>query len=153
MVILAGSEKVFVDGQLMKRGFNYDYVVDYNLAEIEFTNRVLITKFTRIRVDFEFSDQNYSKSILAASHQQQWKKTKVFVNAYSEKDNKNRPLTYNLSNSDKEALSRIGDNLEQAVVSSIDSIGYSENRVLYKSVDTVDASRKSSPGFGFFYEP
>ena len=139
VVILAGSEKVFVDGKPLVRGFNYDYIVDYNLGEITFTNRVLITKFTRIRVDFEFSDQNYSKSIMSATHQQQWEKTRVFVNAYSEKDNQNRPLTFSLSNSDKEELSKIGDNLDEAVINSVDSVGFVENQVLYKMVDTVDA--------------
>ena len=153
VIMLAGSEKVFVDGTLMKRGFNYDYVVDYNLGEITFTNRVLITKFTRIRVDFEFSDQNYSKSIMAATHQQQWGKTRLFVNAYSEKDNQNRPLTYKLTDSDKEALSKIGDDLEKAVISSIDSVGYIENQVLYKLVDTVDATGNSQQVLVFSAHP
>ena len=138
-VIIAGSEKVFVDGRLLIRGYNHDYVVDYNLGEVTFTNKVLITKFTRIRVDYEFSDQSYSRSILSATHQQDWGKTKLFINAYSEKDNPNRPLAFDLSNDDKENLSEIGDNLEEAVISGIDSIGYSENRVLYKMIDTVNA--------------
>ena len=139
-VIIAGSEKVFVDGRLLTRGYNYDYVVDYNLGEITFTNRVLITRFTRIRVDYEFSDQSYSRSILTAKHEQQWAKTKLFVNAYSEKDNPNRPLSFDLTNEDKENLSKIGDDVGQAVISGIDSVGYSENRVLYKLIDTVDAT-------------
>ena len=140
VVILAGSEKVFVDGKLLTRGYNFDYVIDYNLGEITFTNRVLINKYTRVRVDFEFSDQNYSKSILSASHQQQLGKTKVFVNAYSEKDNENRPLAFQLTNEDKQNLSKIGDDLEKAVISSIDSVGYFENKILYKMVDTLDAT-------------
>lgn len=140
VVILAGSEKVFVDGLLLIRGYNNDYVVDYNLGEITFTNKVLITKYTRIRVDFEFSDQNYSKAILAAAHEQQWRKTRVFVNAYSEKDNKNRPLTYQITNDDREDLSKIGDNLGNAAISGIDSVGFSQNRIRYKMIDTVDAS-------------
>ncbi|GJM28914.1 MAG: hypothetical protein DHS20C17_15490 [Cyclobacteriaceae bacterium] len=139
VVVLAGSEKVFVDGEQLTRGYNNHYTIDYNLGEIIFTNSVLITKYTRIRVDFEFSDQNYSKSIIEASQRQRWGKTQVFVNAYSEKDNKNRPLSFNLTNSDKESLSHIGDDLNQAVISSIDSVGYSENRILYSLVDTLDA--------------
>ena len=138
IVILAGSEKVFVDGKQLIRGYNFDYMIDYNLGEITFTNRVLITKYSRIRVDFEYSDQNYSKSIMAASHHQDWGRTRVFVNAYSEKDNKNRPLSYQLTNADKEYLSSIGDDLERAVVNSTDSVGYTENKVLYKMVDTLD---------------
>ena len=56
LIILVGSEKVFIDGKQLKRGYDQDYIIDYNLAEITFTNRVVITQFTRIRVDYEFSD-------------------------------------------------------------------------------------------------
>jgi len=140
IIVLANSEKVFLDGVQLTRGFNQDYVIDYNLGEITFTSRVLITKFSRIRVDFEYSDQNYSKSILSASHQQQWGKTTVFVQAYQERDNANRPLAFDLSSSEINLLSGIGDNLDQAKISGVDSVGFSDTQVLYKLVDTVDAS-------------
>lgn len=138
IIVLANSEKVFLDGELLSRGFNEDYTIDYNLGEITFTSRVLITKFSRLRIDFEFSDQNYSKNILHAEHQQTWGRTTIFMNAYSEKDNRNRPLAFDLENTDLDILTAIGDNLSQAVVSGIDSIGFSENQVLYKKIDTVD---------------
>ena len=70
MIILAGSEKVFIDGEQMVRGYDNDYIIDYNLAEITFNNKVVITQFTRIRVDYEFFDQNYSRFIVQVGHQQ-----------------------------------------------------------------------------------
>ncbi|MBO6762478.1 MAG: hypothetical protein JJ909_16090, partial [Roseivirga sp.] len=90
IIILAGSEKVFIDGEQMTRGFDNDYVIDYNLGEITFTNEVLITKFTRIRVDYEYSDQNYSRSIIQASHYQRNDKLNFAFNYYNEKDNRNQ---------------------------------------------------------------
>ena len=68
IIVIAGSEKVFVDGIELTRGFDNDYIIDYNLGEVTFTNKVLITQFSRIRMDFEFSDQNYARSIFQASH-------------------------------------------------------------------------------------
>jgi hypothetical protein len=132
IIVLANSEKVYLDGRLLKRGWDYDYVIDYNQAEITFTNNVLITKFSRVRVDFEFSDRNYSRTIIQASHYQDYKRFHGFINYYTEKDNPNNPLIYKLSEQDKQRLSMIGDTLERAVISGVDSIGFTENKILYK---------------------
>lgn len=138
VIILANSERVFLDGEQLVRGFNNDYVIDYNSGEITFTNKVLITQFSRIRIDYEYSDQNYSRTITAANHYQEMGKLSIFVNAYSEKDNRNRPLLLDLTNEDKILLSNIGDNLDQAVISSADSVEYSNELILYAKVDTTD---------------
>ncbi|QHT68431.1 hypothetical protein GXP67_18175 [Rhodocytophaga rosea] len=138
IIILANSEKVYVDGQLMKRGFNYDYVIDYNLAEIVFNTNILITKFTRVRVDFEYSDRIYSRTILNGSHSQTIGKFGVFANFYSERDNPNTPLTITLNDADKQLLSEIGDSLQKAVVSGISTVDeYNSNQILYEKVDSI----------------
>ncbi|MBL3655425.1 hypothetical protein [Fulvivirga sediminis] len=138
IIILANSEKVFLDGKQLSRGYNNDYVIDYNSAEITFTNKVLITQFSRIRVDYEYSDQNYGRTIVTASHYQNSNKFGFFVNYYSEKDNKNRPLLVDLTTEDKQLLSEVGDRIDEAVISGVDSLGFSQDRVLYQQKDTID---------------
>jgi len=50
--IIAGSEKIYLDGVQLKRGENNDYIIDYSNAEITFTPRRIITSVSRISVDF-----------------------------------------------------------------------------------------------------
>lgn len=137
IIVLANSERVFVDGRLLTRGFDYDYVIDYNQAEITFTANVLVTKYSIIRVDFEYSDKNYGRSNIVANHSQTWGKTTGYFNYYLQKDNPNNPLLYNLSAEDKDALALVGDDLDQAVISGVDSVGFQENKILYEERDTL----------------
>lgn len=139
IIILAGSEKVFIDGEQMTRGFDNDYVIDYNLGEITFTNEVLITKFTRIRVDYEYSDQNYSRSIIQASHYQRNDKLNFAFNYYNEKDNRNQPLLFDLSDEEKVILANAGDDLDNAVTSRVDSVEYNPDLILYRKTEGQDA--------------
>jgi hypothetical protein len=153
IVVLANSEKVYLDGRLLKRGFDFDYIIDYNQSEITFTNNIIITRFSRVRVDFEFSDRNYSRSIYAFSHYQKYGKVNGFVGFYEEKDNPRNPLTLTLSDQDKTALSLIGDSINKAVVSGVDSVGFSSSMVLYK--DTIIAGTRvfkysTSPDSAFY---
>lgn len=136
LIVLANSEKVFIDGKLMTRGFNNDYVIDYNQAEITFTPSVLITQFTRIRVDFEYSERNYARGLQTAWHQQKIKNFEFFTGFYREADNPRNPLI-SLSDADKFALSQAVDN--NGFVNGIDSVGFRSTQVMYKKIDTTTA--------------
>ncbi len=138
IIILANSESVFLDGKKLQRGFNFDYIIDYNKAEIQFTSKVLITKYSRVRIDVEYSDQNYSRSIITGSQYQQMGKASFSFNYYSEKDNPNKPLTIGLNSDDRSLMKSIGDDLDKAVKVSAQRTPYNVDEVLYKLVDTLD---------------
>lgn len=136
--VIANSEKIFLDGRELLRGFNNDYVIDYNSGEIRFTPNVLITKYSRVRIDFEYTDRNYARSNYQLSHEQSLGKFTYTMDYYSEKDNSRSPLAITLNDADKERLSQVGDTLERAFVESGDSVGYVVGAILYKLVrDTV----------------
>ncbi len=137
IIVLAGSEKVFIDGKLMTRGADQDYIIDYNLGEITFTPEHMITKDKRIVVEFEYSDRSYARSMYFASVGYKAKTGGVRFHFFSEQDQKNQPLQQELSESEKQLLFDIGDSLWLAVVPHVDSVEFNNNEVLYKMVDTT----------------
>jgi hypothetical protein len=157
--VLANSEKVFHNGQLLTRGFDQDYTIDYNLGEITFTPRVVLTQFSRVVVDYEYAERSYNRSILTASHQQTHKRVSFSINYYQEGDNARRPLGFELSPEDYQHLSEAGDKRLNQTVSSVDTVtGQNSNlafgsqqadvpgvgnvyRILYAQQDTVVANQ------------
>lgn len=137
IVILSGTEKVYIDGKLLVRGQENDYIINYNTAELTFTAKQLITKDKRITVEFQYSDRNYSRSMLHGGMEYQTKKYSLRFNAFSEQDSKNQPLQQALTNDDKLTMAAVGDTLLHAVVSGVDSVAFSGDMVLYKRIDTL----------------
>ena len=137
IIVLANSEKVFIDGKLMERGFDRDYVIDYNLGEVTFSNTILITRFTRIRIDFEYAEQYYSRSNLNATQEVTNGKVKVYANFYQEKDNPNNTLGYLLDDEDIETLVSLGDNDGVGTVGGESLQDFTENTILYQKRDTL----------------
>jgi hypothetical protein len=137
IVVLAGTEKVFVDGQLMTRGQEFDYVIDYNTAQLTFTANQLVTKDKRIIVEFQYSDLNYARSLIAYNAEFVGKKYTSWFNIYSEQDAKNQTIQQDLSDNEKIVLSLVGDSIQNAFANSIDSVEYFDNRILYKLIDSL----------------
>lgn len=138
IIVMANSERVFLDGRLLTRGFNYDYVIDYNTAEITFTNNIVITRYTRVRVDFEYSVQNYSRSILTATHEQQLNKFSFAANFYREKDDESNPLSQTLLAEDIKLLQQASDTTTSVFANGeVYTPTYQADRILYFKKDTV----------------
>ena len=140
-VVLAGTERVYIDGQLMSRGENQDYIIDYNTAEIIFMPRRLITKDWRIVVEFEFTDRNYLNSLLYLNDE--WKinsRWTLRTAIYSNQDARNQPITQSLDSAQKYFLSTLGDSIQQAYYPSAREDTFSNNKILYRRLDTLVGS-------------
>lgn len=137
IIVLAGSEKVYIDGNQLTRGEDNDYIIDYNTAEITFTTKVTITSKSRIVAEFEYSDKNYSRSLITSEVDYRSGKFNAGFSLYSESDLKNQSIQQDLTNEQKMIMSLIGDSIQNAFSSGIDSIGFTNERVMYAMIDTL----------------
>lgn len=141
IIIISGTEVVYVDGQKLTRGEQHDYIIDYNSGEIVFMPRLLITAYTRIVVEFQYSDRNFARSVFHTGTEIENKKYRVRLNYFSEQDNKNQPFQQDLSNDDKKTLQLAGDNLSQAFTSGAVPVTiFSSSMILYRKIDTAGFS-------------
>lgn len=134
ILVVSGSERVYVNGLLLRRGENEDYVIDYNAGEIKFNPTYPITSDMRILVEYQFTDRNYTRFITNGGADYQSEKLDLGVYFYSENDAKNQPLQQNLSEEQIEILKAAGNDKDRMIAPSAVPDTYSENKILYKKV-------------------
>ncbi|MCK9281062.1 MAG: hypothetical protein M0P71_10595 [Melioribacteraceae bacterium] len=130
IIIIAGSEKVYLDGILMVRGEANDYTIDYSNSEITFTPRRMINTASRISVEYEYTDRSYQRNLYSASYDGAFfnNSVKLQLAVVRESDDKDNPYDILLSENDKKILEYAGDSRELSSTSGIsiadlDSLG------------------------------
>ncbi|TDO84265.1 hypothetical protein EV143_101713 [Flavobacterium chryseum] len=146
VLVISGSERVYVNGVLLKRGENNDYVIDYNAGEIVFTSLFTITSEMRISIEYQYSERNYNRMVTYAGATHENKNWSFGGYLYSENDLKNQPLQQNLSKDQVQLLSQAGDDQNLMVAPSAYEEAYADKKILYKKIllNSVDVYEYSN---------
>jgi hypothetical protein len=132
ILIVSGSERVYVNGLLLERGENNDYVIDYNAGELKFNPTYPITSNMRIVVEYQYTDRNYTRFIGYGGGGYTSDTFEIGAYAYSENDAKNQPLQQNLSEEQVAILQAAGDDMDAMTAPSAVPDSFSENKILYR---------------------
>lgn len=139
LIILAGTERIFLDGDLLVRGLDGDYTIDYNLAEVTFTTRRLITRDSRITAEYEFADQRYVRTLATGGTRYDRGRLSAYLNAYTQQDSKTATGDLELTPNQRQQLSEAGDLSGGIPILSLDTLsGRSEIRATYQLRDTTN---------------
>mgnify|MGYP003639764347 FL=1 len=134
VLVISGSERVYVNGILLKRGENNDYTIDYNAGEIVFTPLFTITSEMRIVIEYQYTDRNYTRFVTYTGVTHENKKWSFGSYLYSENDIKNQPLQQNLSSEQVAILADAGNDTTLMIAPSAYSDSYSDNKILYQKL-------------------
>ncbi|HZV12088.1 MAG TPA: hypothetical protein VFA55_02660, partial [Candidatus Kapabacteria bacterium] len=126
IIVIAGTEHVYVDGNLQQRGENLDYIIDYSTSQVTFQARRLITSASRITIDFQYSDQQFARSLFAARTTTSLGKdsaVRISATYMREGDNQDAPLSTTLSDTAQQILAQAGGDRSKASYSGVNYAG------------------------------
>jgi hypothetical protein len=145
IIIISGTEVVYLDGRRLSRGESRDYVINYNSGEVTFMPSQMITQFSRIVVEFQYSDRNYQRTVFKVGVGVQKKNASFEINYYNEQDNKNQNFQQSLDGFDsskmlsaKQILANAGDETANATIPRVTNIKpFDKSKLLYRKIDTL----------------
>lgn len=150
IIIIAGTERVYVNGELMKRGDDNDYIIDYSTGEITFAPRRLINGNSRIVVDFEYTDRQYARNFFTAGNSTTLFDDRFTLNSsiFFDADDYKNPIDLILSDEEKEILKNAGDDRNKTMQDAIQYVGRGKGQYIKKDT-LIDGVPKSI----FHYAP
>ncbi len=134
VLIVSGSERVYVNGIQLTRGENNDYVIDYASGEVTFTSKYPVTSDMRIRIEYQYTDNNYTRYVTYGGVKHQSKKLSLNGYVYAETDAKNRPVQETLTETQVAILQEAGDDTSLMTAPSAVEATYDDSRIQYEQV-------------------
>jgi hypothetical protein len=136
ILVIAGSERVYIDGELQTRGETSDYVIDYGTGEIRFTPKRLINAASRLVIDYEYTDRQYTRSLFGARATGELLSGlgRVSLSYLREADNPDAPIDFTITDSTRKILEDAGGDRSKATISGVTRV---DSGGVYVQVDTL----------------
>ncbi len=129
IIVVAGSERVYLDGERMERGRSNDYVIDYTQGELTFTSSQIITDDRRITVEFQYSTTQFTRTLVGTEAQAgAWRdedgesRISIGASVLRKADGRDFQTAFDLSREDSLRLAQSGD--EEAVRSGAERVEF-----------------------------
>jgi hypothetical protein len=120
--VIPGSEEVLVDGRTLARGWDADYVFDYDAAELSFTNRPMLSADSRVDVRFQYSTDAYRRNIVSASGAYRSGALDFTAGVLREGDDPRASLLVELTDADRERLAAVTTDSSAAWLDGIERV-------------------------------
>ena len=152
--VVAGSERVWVDGQRLTRGRDNDYVIDYSGGAIEFTERRPIVAENEITVDYEFTTGDFQRDSYAgrALLTSPGGAARVGLSFFEEADDTNAAASVSFSEKELAVLAAAGDDPELAQDDGVDSVGVGNGDYVRVSEGVFEYAGPDSGDFDLHFE-
>jgi len=139
VVILPGSETVYFNGSVLKRGAENGYTIDYNRGTVTFTERVPVTDDSEIVIDFQIGEDGYERTSLIGGLVVPVLEGRMRMRAlfFQESDDSDESLTGELTPEDRAALEAAGDDPAMAFTSGIRVVEPGEGDYVLVPADSI----------------
>lgn len=121
--VLAGTERVYLDGRLLIRGLRADYTIDYNLGTLYFTERNLLGSESRIEVDYEYTSLSFKRSFYSLTGGADSRFGRVRGYFIRESDLESSPLGEDFTREEREYLESLGVSADSLELSGVRYLG------------------------------
>ena len=148
IVVETGSDRVYLNGKPMTRGRTADYIIDCQRGAIIFNPVQVIRSDSRIEVEYQYTEDSYSRYFYAASIHTPMPLTgglTLSTTAVLEGMDQNHPLAFEWNDSWRRQARQAGDNPLGLQVPGVDSVEMGQGDYIWTVSGTDTILKFSTP--------